>query len=175
MKCSLDISNFLKKSVVFPILFFSFISLHWWLRKALALLAIFWNSAFKWVYFSISHLPLAWLLFLAMCRSSSDNNFAFLHLFFIRMVLITASCTMSQTSDHRSLGALSDLIPCIYLSLPLFSIWFRSYLNGLVVFPYFLQFKSEFANKEFMIWATFSSQSVFTDCIELLHIWLKRI
>ena len=28
---------------------------------------------------------------------------------------------------------------------------FRSYLNGLVVFPYFLQFKSEFGNKEFMI------------------------
>ena len=26
-------------------------------------------------------------------------------------------------------------------------------------FPYFLQFKSEFGNKEFMIWATFTSQS----------------
>ena len=28
-------------------------------------------------------------------------------------------------------------------------------------FPYFLQFKSEFGNKEFMIWATVSSQSYF--------------
>ena len=28
-------------------------------------------------------------------------------------------------------------------------------------FPYFLQFKSEFSNKEFMIWATVSSQSCF--------------
>ena len=28
-------------------------------------------------------------------------------------------------------------------------------------FPYFLQFKSEFGNKEFMIWATVSSQSCF--------------
>ena len=28
-------------------------------------------------------------------------------------------------------------------------------------FPYFLQFKSEFGNKEFMIWATVSSQSWF--------------
>ena len=27
--------------------------------------------------------------------------------------------------------------------------------------PYFLQFKSEFGNKEFMIWVTFSSQSCF--------------
>ena len=29
-----------------------------------------------------------------------------------------------------------------------------TYLNGLVVFPTFLQFKCEFGNKEFMIWAT---------------------
>ena len=28
-----------------------------------------------------------------------------------------------------------------------------SYLNGLVVFPHFLQFKSKFGNKKFMIWA----------------------
>ena len=41
---------FLKRSLVFPILLFSSISLHWSLRKAfLSLLAILWNSAFKWV------------------------------------------------------------------------------------------------------------------------------
>ena len=40
---------FLKRSQVFPILLFSSISLHWSLRKAfLSLLAIRWNSAFKW-------------------------------------------------------------------------------------------------------------------------------
>ena len=39
---------FLKRSLVFPILLFSSISLHWSLRKAfLSLLAILWNSAFK--------------------------------------------------------------------------------------------------------------------------------
>jgi len=39
---------FLKISLVFPILQFSSISLHWSLRKAyLSLLAIFWNSAFR--------------------------------------------------------------------------------------------------------------------------------
>ena len=44
---------FLKRSLVFPILLFSSISLHWWLRKAfLSLLAILWNSAFQWVYLS---------------------------------------------------------------------------------------------------------------------------
>ena len=46
---------FLKRSLVFPILLFSSISLHWSLRKAvLSLLVILWNSAFKWVYLSFS-------------------------------------------------------------------------------------------------------------------------
>ena len=44
---------FLKRSLVFPILLFSFISLHWSLRRTfLSLLAILWNSAFKWEYLS---------------------------------------------------------------------------------------------------------------------------
>ena len=42
---------FLKISLVFPILLFSSISLHWSLRKAfLSLLAILWNSAFRCLY-----------------------------------------------------------------------------------------------------------------------------
>ena len=42
---------FFKRSLVFPILLFSSISLHWSLRKAfLSLLAILWNHAFKLVY-----------------------------------------------------------------------------------------------------------------------------
>ena len=45
---------FLKRSLVFPILLFSSIPLHWPLRKAfLSLLAILWNSAFKWEYLSL--------------------------------------------------------------------------------------------------------------------------
>ena len=44
---------FLKTSLVFPILLFSYISLHWSLREAfLSLLAILGNSAFRWVYLS---------------------------------------------------------------------------------------------------------------------------
>jgi len=88
----------LKRSQVFPILLFSSISLHWSLRKALSLLAILWNSAFRWVYICFSPLPFASLLFTAICKDSSDNHFAFLHFFFLEMVLITTSCTMSQTS-----------------------------------------------------------------------------
>ena len=46
---------FLKTSLVFPILLFSSLSLHWSLRKAfLSLLTILWNSAFKWEYLSFS-------------------------------------------------------------------------------------------------------------------------
>ena len=113
---------FLKRSLVFPILLFSSISLHWSLRKAfLSLLAIVWNSAFKWVYLSFSPLPFTSLLFTAICTASSDNHFAFFHFFFLGMVLIPASCTMSWTSVHSSSGSLSDLIPWIYLSLPLYN------------------------------------------------------
>ena len=70
---------FLKRSLVFPILLFSSISLHWSWRKAfLSLLAILWNSAFRWVYLSFSSLPFASFLFSAICKASSDNHFAFL-------------------------------------------------------------------------------------------------
>ena len=54
---------FLKIALVFPILLFSSISLHWTLRKAfLSLLAVLWNSAFKWVCLFFSLLPFASLL-----------------------------------------------------------------------------------------------------------------
>ena len=54
------------------------VALHWSLRKAfLSLLAILRNSAFKWVYLSFSPLPLASLLFSAICKAPSNNHFAF--------------------------------------------------------------------------------------------------
>ena len=53
-------------------------SLHWSPRKAfLSLLSVLWNSAFRWVYLFFSPLPLASLLFSAICKASSDNHFAF--------------------------------------------------------------------------------------------------
>ena len=102
---------FLKRSLVFPILLFSSISLHWSLRQAfLSLLAILWNSAFKWVYLSFSLLPLDSLLYSAICKASSDNHVAFSHFFFLGMVLITASSTMSQASIPSSSDALFNQI-----------------------------------------------------------------
>ena len=113
---------FLKRSQFFSIPLFSSISSHWPLRKTfLSLLAILWNSAVKWVYFSFSLLPLSSLVFSAICKASSDSHFAFLHFFFLGMVSITTSCTVSQASIHSSSGTLSDLVPWIYLSLPLYN------------------------------------------------------
>ena len=74
---------FLMGSLVFPILLFSSISLHWSLRKVfLSLLALLWNSAFKCVCLSFSPLLLASLLFSAICKVSSGNHFTFLDFFF---------------------------------------------------------------------------------------------
>ena len=57
-----------KRSLVFPILLFSSISLHWSLRKAfLSLLAILWSSAFRWVQYAYS---ISFLFSFAFCISS---------------------------------------------------------------------------------------------------------
>ena len=56
---------FLKWSLVFPVLVFSFTSLHCSLKKALSLLAIVWNCAFSWLCLSFSPLLFASLLFLS--------------------------------------------------------------------------------------------------------------
>ena len=114
---------FLMRSLVFPILLFYSISLHWSLRNAfLSLLAILWNSAFNWSYLSFSPWPFASLSFSTICKASSDNHFAFLCFFFLGMVLIPPSCTMSWTSVHSSSGTLSNLTPWINLWLPLYII-----------------------------------------------------
>ena len=98
MKCPPVSLIFLKRSLVFPILLFSSISLHCSLKKAfLSLLAILWNSAFSWVS-SLSPLPFVFLLSSAICKVCLDSHFVFLHFFFFEMVLVTAPCTVLQTS-----------------------------------------------------------------------------
>ena len=84
--CSVPLVSliFLKRSLVFPILLFSFISLHWSLRKAfLSLFSILWNTAFKWVYLSFSPLLLASLVYIAICKASSDSHFAIFAVLFL--------------------------------------------------------------------------------------------
>ena len=63
------------------------------------------------------------LRFMGLQRIGHDweTELNWIYFFFLGMVLIPASCTMSQTSVHSSSGTLSDLIPWIYLSLPLYN------------------------------------------------------
>ena len=100
-----------KISLVFPILLFSSISLHWSLRKAfLSLLAILWNFAFTCLYLSFSPSLFTSLLYTAICKASPDSHFAFLHFFSMGMILIPVSCTMSLTSVHSSSGTLLSIL-----------------------------------------------------------------
>ena len=45
--------------------------------------------------------------FTAIYKASSDSNFAQLHFFFLGMLLIPVSCTVSRTSIHSLSGTLS--------------------------------------------------------------------
>ena len=112
-KCSLGISNFLEEfsRLSYSIAFLYF--LHWSLWKVfLSLLATLWNFAFKWVNLSFSPLLLTSLLFAAICKAYPDSCFAFLHFFFLRMALISVSCTVSRISVHiHQALCLSDLVP----------------------------------------------------------------
>ena len=138
MKYSLGV---LERSLVFPILLFSSISLHWSLRKAfLSLLIILWNSAFKWEYLSFSPLLFASFTFSAICKALSGNHFAFLHFFSWgwSWSLPLVRCHEPPSIVLQAL-CLSDLIPWLYFSLPLcnhkgFDLG-HTWMNGLVVFP----------------------------------------
>ena len=102
---------FWKRSLVFPILLFSSISLHWTLRKAfLSLLVILWNSAFRCLYISFSPLLFTSLLFTAIFKASPDSHFAFLHFFSMSWPLSPVQCHKHPSIVHQALY-LSDLGP----------------------------------------------------------------
>ena len=102
-----------------------------------------------------SPLLFAFLLLTAICKASSDSHFAFLNLFFLGMVLIPVSCTVSQTSTLSSSGTLSIRSNPLKSISHFYCIIVRDLIQVIPEwysgFPYFLQFKSEFGNKEFMI------------------------
>ena len=122
MKCSLSISNFPEEISSFSHSLFSSVSLQCSLTKAfLSLLVILWKSAFRWVYLSLCPLPLASLLFSAVCKASSDDHFALLHFFFLGVVFVTTSlqCQEPPSLVLRALSVRSN--PWIYVSLPLYN------------------------------------------------------
>ena len=98
---------FLKRSLVFPVLLFSSVSLHCSFKKVF--LSVLVLGTVHSVGYIFSFLPSPLLPFLSynICKASSDNTFAFLHFFFFGMVLVIASCTMFWTSIHGSSGTLS--------------------------------------------------------------------
>ena len=109
---------FLKRSLVFPYLLFSSISLHCSLKNAiLSLLAILWNSTFSWIYLSLSPWLFTSFLSSAICKASSDNHFAFLHFFFP----LGWFCSLPPVQCYKPLSIvlqvlyLLDLIPWVYL------------------------------------------------------------
>ena len=112
----------LKRSLVFSILLFSSISLHWSLMQALKKKIYPCYSLELCIQIGIPFLfsyIFSFFYFSAICKAFSDNHFAFLYFFFLGMVLVTGSYTVLQTSVDSSSSTLSDLILWIYLSLPL--------------------------------------------------------
>ena len=117
VKCSLGIYNFLEisshsHSTVF-LYFFSLIT-----EKGF-LISLCYSSelCIQMGVSFLSPLLLASLLFTAICKASSESHFAFLPFFFLGMVLIPVSCTMSWTSIHSSSGTLSIRSGHLNLSL----------------------------------------------------------
>ena len=109
---------FLKRSLVLPILLFSSISLHWSLRKVfLSLLAILWNSAFKWVYPSFSPLLLFFSQIFVRHPQMTILLFCISFPWGWSLSLPPYNVTNLHPYVHSSSGTLLDLILLIY-SLP---------------------------------------------------------
>ena len=108
MKCSLRIFNFLKEisslsHSIFSLCFFVLIAEEGFLISPGYPLELCIQMGVSFLFY----LVFASLVFTAICKASSDSYFVFLHFFFLGMVLIPVSCTMSWTSIHSSLGTLS--------------------------------------------------------------------
>src|SRR5574337_458383 len=108
MKYSIGISNFLEKifSLSHSVVFFYFFALF---TEEGFLISHFYSSELC-IQMGISFLfsfAFHFSSFLSYFKASSDSHFAFLHFFFLGIILITISYTMSQTSIHSSSGPLS--------------------------------------------------------------------
>ena len=179
MKCSFGISNFLEEisSLSYSIVclyFFALITE----EGFLCFLATLWNSAFRWIYLSYSPLPLASLLFSAICKASSDNILSFCIYFSWgwSLSLPPVQCHEPLSLVLRAL-CLPDIIPWIYLSLSLynhkgFDSIIPEWSTGI---PYFLQLNLNFATRSSWSEPQSAPGLIFADYIELLHLWLQRM
>ena len=102
MKCSLGISNFPEEMSSLSHSMSSSMSLNWSLRKAfLSLLAILWNSAFKWVYLSFSLLPLASLFLFSISSSHRTGKGQFSFQSQRKAIPKNAQTTAQLHSSHK--------------------------------------------------------------------------
>ena len=153
--------------------------------------------------FRLSHICLRVRVLLAILWNSAFNGYIFPFLFclsllfysqlFVRLPQTTIlpfciyfswgwSWSLPPVQCQKPLSiilqalCLSDLIPWIYLSLPLYNpeIWFRSQLNGPVVFPTFFNLSMNLPIKSSWSEPQSAPGLVFADCIELLHLWPQR-
>ena len=123
MKSSLGISDFLEEIFSLCHSVVSSISLHWSLMKAfLCLLTILWNSAFKWVIFPF--LFCLQLLFFSQlfARPTQNTSLPLCISFSWRWfwTLPPVQCYEPPSIVPQAL-CLSDLIPWLYLSLPMYN------------------------------------------------------
>ena len=118
---------FLKRSLVFFYYFPLFLCIvHLGRRSYLSLLffGTLHSDIYIWmqIFFFFSLLCLLFLFFSQLFERPPTQTtillFAFL---FLEMVLVTTSCRMLWPSIQSSSGTLSDLIPWLYLSLPLYN------------------------------------------------------
>ena len=113
---------------------------------------------------SLSPLPLASVLYSALFKASSDNPFCLFCIFFPWEWSWSLPPVQCHEPPSIVLQALYHILffdsMCHFYCIIIRDL--ISVIHGWVSgFPCFLQFKSEFGNKEFMIWDTVSSRSCF--------------
>jgi len=96
MKCSVSISDFLEEisslsHFTVCLYFFALIIEEAFLISP----CCSWELCIQMGIYFLFSFAFPSLLFSAICKASSENHFAFLHFFFLGMVLITASCIIS--------------------------------------------------------------------------------
>ena len=182
MTCSLGISNFLEEvsSLSHSIVFLCFFALIIGRLSYLSLLFFGTLHSDGCIFPLLVCLSLIFFSQLFV-RPPQTTHFAFLHFFFLGMVLINASCTMLWTFVHSSLsiGTLSKLIPWIYLSLPLYNpktfdlghTWMVPWFS----LPPFFNLSLNLAIRSSWSEPQSAPDLVFADCIQLLHLQLRRI
>ena len=105
---SLTSSIFLRRPLVFPILLFFFTFLYCSFKQDFFFppLPLLFSGTLHSVGYIFPFFPCFSLLFPAVCKTSLDNHFSFLHFFFSEMVLVTFY-SMLGTSVHNSSGTVS--------------------------------------------------------------------